>query len=80
MVKKLKKAKGINKNVVKNKKHEEYINVIFNEKIIRNRTKRIQNKLHRIDTYDVCKIYLSCFDDKIYILDDGINSFFLKIY
>ena len=36
--------------------------------------KRIQSKLHRIGTYDFCKIYLSCFDDKRYILDHGINS------
>ena len=38
--------------------------------------KRIQSKLHRIGTYYVCKISLSCFDDKIYILDDGVK----KIY
>ena len=37
--------------------------------------KRIQSKLHRIGTYDVCKISLSCFDDKKYIFDDGISSF-----
>ena len=36
--------------------------------------KIIQTKLHRIGTYDVCKISLSCFDDKRYILDDGITS------
>ena len=36
--------------------------------------KRIQSKLHRIGTYDVFKISLSCFDDKRYILDDGIIS------
>ena len=36
--------------------------------------KRIQSKLHRIGTYDVSKILLSCFDYKRYILDDGINS------
>ena len=36
--------------------------------------KRIQSKLHRIETYDVCKISLSCFDDKRYVLDDGINT------
>ena len=35
--------------------------------------KRIQSKLHRIGTDNVCKTSLSCFDDK-YILDDGINS------
>ena len=36
--------------------------------------KRIQSKLHRIGTYDVCKISLSCVNGKRYILDDGINS------
>ena len=41
---------------------------------MRHKMKIIQSKLHRIRTYDVCKISLSCFDDKRYILDDGINS------
>ena len=36
--------------------------------------KRISGKRHRIRTYDVCKIYLFCFDDKRYRLTDGINS------
>ena len=36
--------------------------------------KRIQSKLHRIATCNVCKISLSCFDDKRYILRDDINS------
>ena len=30
--------------------------------------------LHKIGTYDVCKFSWPCFDDKRYILDDGINS------
>ena len=42
--------------------------------MITHNMKRIQSKLHRIGTYDVCKISLSCFDDKRYILYDGINS------
>ena len=46
----------------------------FIKKIMRHNMKIIQTKLHRIGTYDVCKISLSCFDDKRYILDDGINS------
>ena len=33
-----------------------------------------KSKLHEIGSYDVCKIYLSCFDDKRYVLGDGINS------
>ena len=39
-------------------------NFLFNKKIMKHKMKRIQSKLHRIGTYDVCKIYLSCFDDK----------------
>ena len=42
--------------------------------MIRHKSKRIQSKLHRIGTYNVCKLSLSCFDDKRYILNDGINS------
>ena len=36
--------------------------------------KIIQSKLHRVGTYNVCKISLSYFDYKRYILDDGFNS------
>ena len=32
--------------------------------MIRHRMKRIQSKLRKNGTYDVCKISLSCFDDK----------------
>ena len=35
---------------------------------------RIQSKQHRVGTYDVYKISLSCFDDKRYVLDDGIDT------
>ena len=53
-------------------RHERH--VLFNKKMIRHKMKRIQSKLHKIGSYDVCKIYLTCFEDKRYILDDGINS------
>ena len=65
-----KKAKGVNKNVVKNIRHKEYVDVLFNIKMIRDKMKRIQSKLHKIGTYEVSKISLSCFDDKRYILND----------
>ena len=41
---------------------------------MRHNMKWIQSKLHRIGNYDVCKIFLSCFDDKSCLLDDGVNS------
>ena len=42
--------------------------------------KGTQSRLHRIGTYNICKISLSCFDDKRYVLDEGVNSlaYFLK--
>ena len=64
------KAKGINKKL----RHEEYVDVLFNKIVVRHNMKRIQSKLHEIGTYDVFKIPLSCFDDKIYVLYDGINT------
>ena len=36
--------------------------------------KRIPSKKHRIGTYDVNKLSLSCFHDKRFILDDGVHT------
>ena len=44
------------------------------KKIIRHKMKRIQAKKHKIGTYEIDKISLSCFDDKRYVLDDGIHT------
>ena len=50
MVKKTKKAKGVNKNIVKNTRHKEFGDVLINKKIMRHEVKRIQSKLHRVGT------------------------------
>ena len=57
-----------------NKWHKEFADVLFNKKLVRHKMKRIQSKLHGIETYDVCPISLSCFDDKRYILGNDVNS------
>ena len=46
--------------------------VLFNEKIITHKMKRVQSTKHKLGTYEIDKISLSCFDDKKYVLDDGI--------
>ena len=46
----------------------------FNKKIIRHKMKRIEKKQHKIKTYEINKISLSCFDNKRFILDDGIHT------
>ena len=64
------KPKGVNNKI----RHKEFDDVLFNKKVIRHHMKRIQRKLHRNGPYGVCKISLSCFEEKRYILDDGVNS------
>ena len=54
---------------------KEYENVLFSKTLIRHNMKRIQSKLHKIGSYDVCKVSLSYLDDKRYILNDGITTF-----
>ena len=63
-------AKGVNIATEFN----EFKDVLFNKKIIRHKMKRIQAKNHKIGTYEIGKISLSCFDDKRYVLDDGIHT------
>ena len=36
--------------------------------------KRIQYKKHKLGFYEIDKISLSCFDDKRYVLDNGIYT------
>ena len=55
-------AKGVNIKL----RHAEYKNTLLDGLILRHNMKRIQSKKHKLGTYDVCKISLSCFDDKRY--------------
>ena len=69
-----KKAKGVNKNVVATISHYEYKDVLLNKECLRHSMNRIQSKDHRIGTYEINKISLSCFDDKIYIQNNGCDG------
>ena len=63
-------AKGVNIATEFNK----FKDVLFNEKIIRHKMKRIQSKKHKLGTYKIDKISLPCFDHKRYVLDDEIYT------
>ena len=45
---------------------------LLNKNVTRHKMKRIQNKKHQTETYELNKI-LFCFDDKRFVLDDGIH-------
>ena len=64
------KAKGVNLMI----KHKEYVDVLFNEKVLRHKMKRILSEKHNTGSYLLNKVSLSCYDGKRFILDDGINS------
>ena len=61
-----KKAKSLNRNVVATTSHKEYNDVLQNNKCLRQSINRTQSKGHRIS--------LSCFDDKIYIQNNGYDG------
>ena len=69
-----KKAKGVNRNAVTAISHNEYKDVLLNKKYLKHSMNRIQSKDHEIGTYEINKISLSCFDDKIYIQNNGYNG------
>ena len=62
-----KKANGVNRNVVTTVSHNEYKDVLLNNNCLRHSMNEIQSKDHRMGTYEINKISLPCFDDKIFI-------------
>ena len=69
-------AKGIKKNVIKQKiQHKNYKDILFKQKQMRHMMRLIKSERHRIGSYTVNKISLSCFDDKRYIHENGVTSY-----
>ena len=54
--------------------HNGYKDVLLNKKCLRHSMNRIQSRHHRIGTYEINKISLSCFDEKIYIQNNGCDG------
>ena len=69
-----KKAKCVNRNVVATMNHNEYKDALLNDHCLRHSMNRIQSKDHTIGTYEIKNISLSCFDDKIYIQNNGYDG------
>ena len=68
-----KNAKRGNKNVVTTIIHDGYKDVLLNKKCLRHSMNRIQSKDRRIGTCEISNIFLSCFDDKIYMQNSGCD-------
>ena len=63
-------AKGL--NIVTD--FNEFKDTLFNKKVLRQKMRRINVKKHKLRTYEVSKISLSCFDDKRFALNNGIHT------
>ena len=71
-----KKAKGVKKNVIrKGTSYGDYLDVLNQSKVMHHKMKTIRSDCHQISSYEINKISLSPFDDKRYILSDGISSY-----
>ena len=71
-----KKAKGVKKNVIRNGIiPQDYYDVLHESKVMHHKMKTIRSDCHQISSYEINKISLSPFDDKRYILSDGITSY-----
>ena len=69
-------AKGIKKNIIKkNIMHEDYKNTLLNEEQMRHKMRTIRSVKHKLQSFEINKISLSCFDDKRYIRDNGTSSY-----
>ena len=63
-------AKGVNIAFEFN----EFKDALFSKKVVRHKRERIQSKKHKLGTYEINKMSLSCFDDKRFVLNDGIHT------
>ena len=70
----IEKAKGVNENAVTTIIHNEYKDVMLNNKCLRHSMNKFQSKDHRIGTNKINKLSSSCFDDKIHILNNEYDE------
>ena len=63
-------AKGVNVSL----QFDECTSIMLNKQITKHKMRRIQSKKHKIGKYEITKISLSCFDDRRFVLDDGVHT------
>ena len=54
---------------------QEFYDILFKKKILRHIIRETKSKNYNFGTYKTSKRSLSCFDDKRYILKNGINTY-----
>ena len=68
-------AKGIKKSYVqKHMRHQQFLDVLQTRNPTLSCFRQFQSKNHVIKTVEITKKCLDAFDDKRYVLDDGITT------
>ena len=67
-------AKGVQKSVKKSLYHEAYRECLFNKTTMRKEMTQLRSEKHHIIVNRLSKVALNAFDDKRYLLGDGIQS------
>ena len=68
-------AKGVPKRYAKKHlRHEMYLKTLQNKTITRATCRQFRSKKHKLHTIELTKVALSAFDNKRFILSDGITS------
>jgi len=68
-------AKGIKKSYVKKHvRHQQFLDVLQTRNSTLSRFRTFQSKNHVLQTVEITKSCLNAFDDKRYILDDGVTT------
>ena len=72
-----KKEKSVNKSVDRTISQNKYKYVFLNNKCLRHSVNRNQSKSYKKGKYEISKVSLSYFDDKIYVQNNGYNRLVL---
>ena len=70
----MEKVKGMKKNVVKKDIiHQDYVDCLFEERKFMHTMQTIRSFKHQLYTIKQNKVFLSPYDDKRYLMDDGVT-------
>lgn len=68
-------AKGIKKRYAhKHVQHDMYLQTLRNRTIETATYKLFRSRAHKLETVNCCKVALCAYDDKRYVLEDGVNT------
>ena len=64
----------VSKNIVATISHNNYKDILMIKKMLIHSMNRIKSKYHKEGAYEINKISLPCFDDKIFIQINGCDG------